>query len=153
MFRIGGQAGQGTGIMSHVEPKNYVAGGRVMAAGGYDPRGSYFGYGADPRGTYFGPSSTAPVSETPGMFDPYASTGATTEAEKISSFENSYEKARQKRLEQLEKIRKYGPKAVAAAEAAAGTAAGYTGILGPAVAGLGLGYGKRRFRKMDSRNT
>lgn len=29
MFRIGGQAGQGTGIMSHVEPKNYVAGGRV----------------------------------------------------------------------------------------------------------------------------
>jgi len=144
MFRIGGQVNQGSGIMSHVEPKNYMTGGRVMAAGGYDPRGTYFGYGADPRGTYFGPSSTAPFSETPGMFDPYATTGAATETEKVSAFENSYEKARQKRIQDLEKIRKYGPKAVAAAETAAGTAAGYTGILGPAVAGLGLGYGKRR---------
>jgi len=144
MFRIGGQVNQGSGIMSYVEPKNYMTGGRVMAAGGYDPRGTYFGYGADPRGTYFGPSSTAPFSETPGMFDPYATTGAATETEKVSAFENSYEKARQKRIQDLEKIRKYGPKAVAAAETAAGTAAGYTGILGPAVAGLGLGYGKRR---------
>ena len=145
MFRIGGQAGQGTGIMSHVEPKpRYAIGGRIMAQGGYDPRGTYFGYGADPRGTYFGPSSTGPVSETPAMFDPYATTGAATEAEKVSAFESSYEKARQQKLETLEKIRKYGPKAVAAAEAAAGAAAGYTGILGPAAVGLGLGYGKRR---------
>ena len=106
MFRIGGQVNQGSGIMSHVEPKNYMTGGRVMAAGGYDPRGTYFGYGADPRGTYFGPSSTAPFSETPGMFDPYATTGAATEAEKVSAFENSYEKARQQKLETLERLDK-----------------------------------------------
>ena len=29
MFRIGGPVNQGTGIMSHVEPKHYVMGGRV----------------------------------------------------------------------------------------------------------------------------
>ena len=29
MFRIGGQVNQGSGIMSHVEPKNYMTGGRV----------------------------------------------------------------------------------------------------------------------------
>jgi hypothetical protein len=59
MFRIGGQEGQGTGIMSHVEPKRVhrATGGRIMAAGGYNPIGigNYFGYGADPRGTYFNP--------------------------------------------------------------------------------------------------
>lgn len=86
MFRIGGQVNQGSGIMSHVEPKNYMVGGRVMAAGGYDPRGTYFGYGPDPRGTYFGPSSGTTgtsVSQTPGMFDPYNVSPATTsEAEK-----------------------------------------------------------------------
>ena len=37
MFRIGGPVNQGTGIMSHVEPKHYVMGGRVGFARGLTP--------------------------------------------------------------------------------------------------------------------
>jgi hypothetical protein len=46
MFKLGGQADQGTGIMSTVEPKQtmrqnpytgYAIGGRIMAQGGYNP--------------------------------------------------------------------------------------------------------------------
>jgi len=38
MFKLGGQANQGTGIMSHVEPRSqYFNGGRIMANEGYDP--------------------------------------------------------------------------------------------------------------------
>ena len=53
MFRIGGQAGQGTGIMSHVEPKpKYVVGGRV----GYAQAGQV----TNPF-TYFSPSTVPRV--------------------------------------------------------------------------------------------
>ena len=142
MFRIGGQAGQGTGIMSHVEPKpRYAIGGRIMAQGGYDPRGTYFGYGADPRGTYFGPSSTGPVSETPAMFDPYATTGAATEAEKVSAFENSYEKMRQRRIKDLEKLRKFG--SMGKASEVLGGISGYLGLgaWGPSALAIAPFYG------------
>ena len=155
MFRIGGQVNQGSGIMSHVEPKNYMTGGRVMAAGGYDPRGTYFGYGADPRGTYFGPSSGTTgtsVSQTPGMFDPYnvspanVSPATTSEAEKISTFEKG-QAARRAAMNKALQFGKYFP-------AIASTASQYgAGILGPAlpaVAGLGLGYGRSKL--IDYRN-
>jgi hypothetical protein len=114
MFRIGGQVDQGSGIMSHVEPRpNILTGGRIMAAGGYDPRGSYFGYGADPRGTYFGPSQKTPISQTPpGMFDPYnvSPTATTTEAEKISAFEKG-QAARKAAMNKALKYGKYIPAA------------------------------------------
>jgi hypothetical protein len=154
MFRIGGQAGQGSGIMSHVEPRaNKATGGRIMAAGGYDPRGSYFGYGADPRGTYFGPSQKTPISQTPpGMFDPYnVSPTATTEAEKISAFE----KGQAARRAAMNKALQYGKYIPAAAAAASEFGAGFlgptvSGILAPAAAGFGLGYGRGKL--IDYRN-
>lgn len=130
--------------MSHVEPKNYMVGGRVMAAGGYDPRGTYFGYGPDPRGTYFGPSSGTTgtsVSQTPGMFDPYNVSPATTsEAEKISTFE----KGQAARRAAMNKALQYGKYIPSVAATASEFGAGILGPLGPVAAGVGLGYGKRR---------
>lgn len=55
MFRIGGQAGQGTGIMSHVEPKpTYAVGGRVgyAQAGQVTNPFTYFSPSAVPRAGY-----------------------------------------------------------------------------------------------------
>lgn len=136
--------------MSHVEPKNYMTGGRVMAAGGYDPRGTYFGYGADPRGTYFGPSSGTTgtsVSQTPGMFDPYNVSPATTsEAEKISTFE----KGQAARRAAMNKALQYGKYIPAIASTASQYGAGILGPALPAVAGLGLGYGRSKL--IDYRN-
>jgi hypothetical protein len=140
--------------MSHVEPRaNKATGGRIMAAGGYDPRGSYFGYGADPRGTYFGPSQKTPISQTPpGMFDPYnVSPTATTEAEKISAFE----KGQAARRAAMNKALQYGKYIPAAAAAASEFGAGFlgptvSGILAPAAAGFGLGYGRGKL--IDYRN-
>ena len=65
MFKMGGMT-QGTGIMSHVESRpKYFGGGRIMAQGGYDPRGVYFGPGPDPRGTYFGPGTKPTTTFNP----------------------------------------------------------------------------------------
>jgi hypothetical protein len=149
MFKLGGMT-QGTGIMSHVESRpQYFSGGRIMAQGGYDPRGSYFGYGADPRGTYFGPSQKTPISQTPpGMFDPYnvSPTATTTEAEKISAFE----KGQAARKAALNNALKYGKYGVGAASTLSQYGAGILGPVAPVLAGFGLGYGRGKL--IDYRN-
>jgi hypothetical protein len=149
MFKLGGMT-QGTGIMSHVESRpQYSNGGRIMAQGGYDPRGSYFGYGADPRGTYFGPSQKTPISQTPpGMFDPYnvSPTATTTEAEKISAFE----KGQAARREAMNRAVKYGKYGVGAASTISQYGAGILGPVAPVLAGFGLGYGRGKL--IDYRN-
>jgi len=141
MFRIGGQAGQGTGIMSHVEPKpRYAVGGRIMAQGGYNPLQieytprSQIGY--TPAIGY-----TPQTQSAPGMFDPYATTGTATEAEKVSAFENSYEKMRQKRIQDLEKLRKFG--SMGKASEALGGISGYLGLgaWGPSALAIAPFYG------------
>jgi hypothetical protein len=153
---LGGQADQGTGIMSTVEPKQtmrqnpytgYAIGGRIMAQGGYDPRGTYFGYGSDPRGTYFSPyQGGTSVSQPPGMFDPYATTGATTEAEKISAFE----KGQAARKTAMNKVLQYGKYIPAVASTVSQYGAGILGPLAPVAAGFGLGYGRGKL--IDYRN-
>jgi hypothetical protein len=149
MFKLGGMS-QGTGIMSHVEPRpQYFSGGRIMAQGGYDPRGLYFGYGADPRGTYFGPSQKTPISQTPpGMFDPYnvSPTATTIEAEKISAFE----KGQAARKAALNNALKYGKYGVGAASTISQYGAGILGPVAPVLAGFGLGYGRGKL--IDYRN-
>jgi hypothetical protein len=121
-----------------------MVGGRVMAAGGYDPRGTYFGYGTDPRGTYFGPSSGTtgtPITSNPinTATDIEALTG--TGQKSSSPFESSYEKMRQKRLEQFEKIRKFG--SMGNASKVAGGISGYLGLgtLGPSALAIAPFYG------------
>lgn len=137
MFKLGGQADQGSGIMSTVEPKQtmiqnpytgYAIGGRIMAQGGYDPRGTYFGPGPDPRGTYFGPGSRS--TGTTGMFDPFNPNPKPTTG--LPAAEERGLAARQKIAEQATRFGKSIPKATS-------TALGFTrGFLGPALTG-GLG--------------
>ena len=133
MFKMGGMT-QGTGIMSHVEPRpQYFGGGRIMAQGGYDPRGTYFGYGADPRGTYFGPGTKPTTTFNPinTATDIEALTGTGT-----GQSQSAFEKGQAARRAALNKTIKYGKYIPAAASAASQFGAGF---LGPAVTtGLGV---------------
>lgn len=133
MFKMGGMT-QGTGIMSHVESRpKYFGGGRIMAQGGYDPRGVYFGPGPDPRGTYFGPG-TKPTT----TFNPI-NTAADIEAltgTGSGQSQSAFEKGQAARREALNRTIKYGKYIPAAASAASQFGAGF---LGPAVtSGLGV---------------
>ena len=135
MFKMGGMT-QGTGIMSHVEPRpQYFGGGRIMAQGGYDPRGTYFGYGADPRGTYFGPGPT--------KISPIGSVGSINPVNTIADIEaltgtgtgqsqSAFEKGQAARREAMNRAVKYGKYIPAAASTASQFGAGF---LGPAVTG------------------
>jgi len=141
MFKLGGQADQGTGIMSTVEPKQtmiqnpytgYAIGGRIMAQGGYDPRGTYFGYGPDPRGTYFGPGSTkispvGSVNPINTISDIEALTGTGT-----GQSQSAFEKGQAARREAMNRAVKYGKYIPAAASTASQFGAGF---LGPTVTG------------------
>ena len=141
MFKLGGQADQGTGIMSTVEPKQtmiqnpytgYAIGGRIMAQGGYDPRGTYFGYGPDPRGTYFGPGSTkispvGSVNPINTISDIEALTGTGT-----GQSQSAFEKGQAARREAMNRVVKYGKYIPAAASTASQFGAGF---LGPTVTG------------------
>jgi hypothetical protein len=140
MFKLGGQADQGTGIMSHVEPRpQYFNGGRIMAQGGYDPRGTYFGYGADPRGTYFGPGAKPTTTFNPvnTVADIEALTGTGT-----GQSQSAFEKGQAARREAMNRAVKFGKYVPAAASTASQFGAGF---LGPAVTGglttLGLTTG------------
>ncbi len=146
MFKLGGQADQGTGIMSTVEPKQtmrqnpytgYAIGGRIMAQGGYDPRGVYFGPGPDPRGTYFGPGPKS--TGTTGMFDPFNPNPKPTSITGVLPSEERGLAARQKIAEQATRFGKAVPKITSYA-----TGFG-RGFLGPAATGglttLGLTTG------------
>lgn len=135
MFKMGGMT-QGTGIMSHVEPRSqYFGGGRIMAQGGYDPRGTYFGYGADPRGTYFGPGPT--------KISPIGSVGSINPVNTIADIEaltgtgtgqsqSAFEKGQAARREAMNRAVKYGKYIPAAASTASQFGAGF---LGPTVTG------------------
>ena len=135
MFKMGGMT-QGTGIMSHVEPRpQYFGGGRIMAQGGYDPRGTYFGYGADPRGTYFGPGPT--------KISPIGSVGSINPVNTIADIEaltgtgtgqsqSAFEKGQAARREAMNRAVKYGKYIPAAASTASQFGAGF---LGPTVTG------------------
>ena len=132
MFKLGGMT-QGTGIMSHVEPRaKYFNGGRIMAQGGYDPRGTYFGYGADPRGTYFGPGvkPTTTLNPVNTVADIEALTGTGT-----GQSQSAFEKGQAARREAMNRAIKYGKYIPAAASTASQFGAGF---LGPTVTG-GLG--------------
>jgi len=130
MFKLGGMT-QGTGIMSHVEPRpQYFGGGRIMAQGGYDPRGTYFGFGPDPRGTYFGPETRS--TGTTGMFDPYNPNPRPTTIPGTIPAEERGLAARQKIAEQATRFGRSIPKITSYA-----TGFG-RGFLGPTVTG-GLG--------------
>ena len=132
MFKLGGMT-QGTGIMSHVEPRpQYFNGGRIMAQGGYDPRGTYFGYGADPRGTYFGPGPTkispiGSINPVNTVADIEALTGTGT-----GQSQSAFEKGQAARREAMNKAVKYGKYSPAAASTASQFGAGF---LGPTVTG------------------
>jgi hypothetical protein len=158
MFRIGGQVDQGSGIMSHVEPRaNKATGGRIMAAGGYNPIGigNYFGYGADPRGTYFNP-----YQGTTGTSIPSSPINTATDIEALtgtgqSQSQSTFEKGQAARRAAMNKALQYGKYIPAAAAAAAEFGAGFlgptvSGILAPAAAGFGLGYGRGKL--IDYRN-
>jgi hypothetical protein len=139
MFKLGGMT-QGTGIMSHVEPRpQYFNGGRIMAQGGYDPRGTYFGYGADPRGTYFGPGAKPTTTFNPvnTVADIEALTGTGT-----GQSQSAFEKGQAARREAMNRAVKFGKYVPAAASTASQFGAGF---LGPAVTGglttLGLTTG------------
>jgi len=135
MFKLGGMT-QGTGIMSHVESRpQYFNGGRIMAQGGYDPRGTYFGYGADPRGTYFGPGPT--------KISPIGSVGSINPVNTIADIEaltgtgtgqsqSAFEKGQAARREAMNRAVKYGKYIPAAASTASQFGAGF---LGPTVTG------------------
>ena len=152
MFKLGGMT-QGSGIMSHVEPRpQYFSGGRIMAQGGYDPRGSYFGYGADPRGTYFGPGAKPTTTFNPinTATDIEALTGTGT-----GQSQSTFEKGQAARRAAINNAIKYGKYIPAAASTASQFGAGFlgptvTGILGPVAAGFGLGYGRTKL--IDYRN-
>jgi hypothetical protein len=129
MFKLGGMT-QGTGIMSHVESRpQYFNGGRIMAQGGYDPRGVYFGYGADPRGTYFGPGTKPTTTFNPinTATDIEALTGTGT-----GQSQSAFEKGQAARREAMNRAVKYGKYIPAAAATASEFGAGF---LGPAVTG------------------
>jgi hypothetical protein len=132
MFKLGGMT-QGTGIMSHVEPRpQYFNGGRIMAQGGYDPRGTYFGYGADPRGTYFGPGPTkispiGSINPVNTVADIEALTGTGT-----GQSQSAFEKGQAARREAMNRAVKYGKYIPAAASTASQFGAGF---LGPTVTG------------------
>ena len=135
MFKLGGMT-QGTGIMSHVESRpQYFNGGRIMAQGGYDPRGTYFGYGADPRGTYFGPGPTkiSPIGSV-GSINP-VNTVADIEAltgTGTGQSQSAFEKGQAARREAMNRAVKYGKYIPAAASTASQFGAGF---LGPTVTG------------------
>jgi len=140
MFKIGGQVAQGSGIMSHVEPKpRYAVGGRIMAQGGYNPLQIEY----TPR-TQIGYTPvigyTPQTQSAPGMFDPYNISPSITEAEKISEFERG-QAARRAAMNKALQYGKYVPSALSTASQ---YGAGILGPLLPAAAGLGFGYGKRR---------
>jgi len=131
MFKMGGMT-QGTGIMSHVESRpKYFGGGRIMAQGGYDPRGVYFGPGPDPRGTYFGPEPRS--TGTTGMFDPFNPNPRPTTTTGVLPAEERGLAARQKIAEQATRFGRAVPRMTS-------TALGFgRGFLGPAVtSGLGV---------------
>jgi hypothetical protein len=126
--------------MSHVEPRpQYFNGGRIMAQGGYDPRGTYFGYGADPRGTYFGPGAKPTTTFNPvnTVADIEALTGTGT-----GQSQSAFEKGQAARREAMNRAVKFGKYVPAAASTASQFGAGF---LGPAVTGglttLGLTTG------------
>jgi hypothetical protein len=159
MFRIGGQAGQGSGIMSHVEPRaNKATGGRIMAAGGYNPIGigNYFGYGADPRGTYFNPYQG--TTGTTGTSIPSSPINTATDIEALTGTgksQSTFEKGQAARRAAINSAVKYGKYVPGIAATASEYGAGFlgptvSGILAPAAAGLGLGYGRSKL--IDYRN-
>jgi hypothetical protein len=147
MFRIGGQAGQGSGIMSHVEPKRVhrATGGRIMAAGGYNPIGigNYFGYGADPRGTYFNP-----YQGTTGTSIPSSPINTATDIEALTGTGkqnlSNYERGAEWRRNLLNKIKfeqlKSGA-STAGARTAGALGLGRLGILGPSAIAVAPFYG------------
>jgi hypothetical protein len=146
MFRIGGQAGQGSGIMSHVEPRaNKATGGRIMAAGGYNPIGigNYFGYGADPRGTYFNPyqgttGTSIPSSPINTATDIEALTG--TGKQNLSNYERGAE-WRRNLLNKLKIEQLRSGASTAGARTAGALGLGRLGILGPSAIAVAPFYG------------
>jgi len=130
MFKLGGMT-QGTGIMSHVEPRpQYFGGGRIMAQTGYDPRGTYFGFGPDPRGTYFGPGTRTVTTLNP--INTAADIEALTGTRQAQSGFEKGQALRQKFAERTANFAKGIPGKTS-------TAIGFgRGFLGPAVTG-GLG--------------
>jgi hypothetical protein len=146
MFRIGGQVDQGSGIMSHVEPRaNKATGGRIMAAGGYNPIGigNYFGYGADPRGTYFNPyggTTGTPMSSSPinTATDIEALTG--TGKQNLSNYERGAE-WRRNLLNKIKIEQLRSGASTAGARTAGALGLGRLGILGPSALAIAPFYG------------
>jgi hypothetical protein len=116
-----------------------------MAQGGYDPRGTYFGYGADPRGTYFGPG--------PNKISPIGSVGSINPVNTVADIEaltgtgtgqsqSAFEKGQAARREAMNRAVKFGKYVPAAASTASQFGAGF---LGPTLTGglatLGLTTG------------
>ena len=142
--------------MSHVEPRaNKATGGRIMAAGGYNPIGigNYFGYGADPRGTYFNP-----YQGTTGTSIPSSPINTATDIEALTGTgksQSTFEKGQAARRAAINSAVKYGKYVPGIAATASEFGAGFlgptvSGILAPAAAGLGLGYGRSKL--IDYRN-
>ena len=131
MFKMGGMT-QGTGIMSHVEPRpQYFGGGRIMAAYGYNPL--QIGYspigqiGYTPRIGYTPTGTSIPSSPINTITDIEALTGTGT-----GQSQSAFEKGQAARREAMNRAVKYGKYIPAAASTASQFGAGF---LGPTVTG------------------
>ena len=131
MFKMGGMT-QGTGIMSHVEPRSqYFGGGRIMAAYGYNPL--QIGYspigqiGYTPRIGYTPTGTSIPSSPINTITDIEALTGTGT-----GQSQSAFEKGQAARREAMNRAVKYGKYIPAAASTASQFGAGF---LGPTVTG------------------
>ena len=133
--------------MSHVEPKRVhrATGGRIMAAGGYNPIGigNYFGYVADPRGTYFNP-----YGGTTGTSIPSSTINTATDIEALTGTGkqnlSNYERGAEWRRNLLNKI-KFEQLRSGASTAGARTAGalglGRLAALGPSAIAIAPFYG------------
>ena len=142
MFKRGGPAEQGSGIMSHVEPKRVhrAIGGRIMAQGGYNPL--QIGY------TPIGQIGYTPPNPIINTAEDLAALTGTNESKTL--FERG-QAARRAVINNAIKYGKYIPAgAAAASEFGAGFLGPAAGIIGPAAAGFGLGYGRSKL--IDYRN-
>jgi len=126
MFRIGGPVNQGSGIMSHVEPRRVhrAIGGRAMFANGPDPYAKNWLdiFGSNASEGSAGMSTTRPTnvaSSINSAADIEALTGTGSPTQNLSK----YESAVNARNNLLNKVRagKYIPAVAGAAETAAGT--------------------------------
>jgi len=147
MFRMGGSAVQGSGIMSHVEPKpRYAVGGRIMAQGGYNP-------------LQIGYTPISQIGYTPGIG--YTPTGTSNPINTITDIEaltgtgtgqsqSAFEKGQAARRAAMNKAIQYGKYIPGAAATASQFGAGILGPVAPIAAGFGLGYGRGKL--IDYRN-